>query len=158
MGDRGNPYVTVAAVWIVSALGLALAASVPISSVVFFSAILLLILAVGYLVYKAYRGDLKLRGLGKDLFSDLRRFIMRIFEDFGIVFGRVSAWWLQREARVREEMAEEQERQARKREKLAQWKQKRRAKPSDEYPVTGGHEDIPRGPREERTEDEHKGR
>lgn len=119
------------AVWIVSSLGLALAASYPISSLILLSAILLLVLATGYLVYKAYHKGLRFWGLGKDLFSDLRRFVVRVFEDFEIVFGRASAWWLQREARVREEMAEEQERQARRREKLAQWKQKRRVKSSD---------------------------
>jgi hypothetical protein len=113
---------------------------------------LLLILAVGHLLYKAYHGNLRIRDLGKDLASDLRRLPVRIFEDFGIVFGRVSGWWLQREARVREEMAEEQEREARKREKLAQWKQKRRANPSGANPVAGGYEDVRRGSREERTE------
>ncbi len=152
MGDRGNPYVTVVVVWIVSSFGLALATSYPISSLVLLSAILLLVLAIGYLVYKAYHKDLRLRRLGKDLFSDLRRFFARVFEDFEIVFGRASAWWLQREARVREEMAEERERQARKREKLAQWKQKRRVKSSDKPPIARGLEDIPRGSREERTE------
>ncbi len=119
MGNRGNPYVTVVAVWLASALGLALVASFPISSVVFFSAILLLILAVGYVAYKAFRHELRIRNLGRDLFSGLRRFIVKVSEDFGLVFGRVSAWWLRREARIREEMAQEQERNARRKEKLA---------------------------------------
>ena len=158
MGNRGNPYLTVAAVWIVSSFGLALVASLPISSVLLLCTILFLILATGYLAHKAYHRSLRLRDLGKHLLSDVRRFAARIFDDFGIVLGRASAWWLQREARVREEMAEEQERQAQRREKLAQWKQRRRAKPSDEHPGAGGPEDIRRRSREERSEGERKGR
>ncbi len=152
MGDRGNPYITVVAVWIVSSLGVALVASSSISSMVVLCAMLFLILAAGYLLYKAYHGNLRTRDLGKDLVSDLRSLPMRILEDFGIVFGRVSGWWLQREARVREEMAEEQEREARKREKLAQWKQKRRTNPSGANPIAGGREEVRRGSQEERTE------
>jgi hypothetical protein len=152
LGNRGNPYVTVVAVWLASALGLALVASFPISSVVFFSAILLLILAVGYVAYKAFRHELRIRNLGRDLFSGLRRFIVKVSEDFGLVFGRVSAWWLRREARIREEMAQEQERNARRKEKLAQWKQKRRARPLDEHPATGEREAVRRGSQEKRTE------
>jgi hypothetical protein len=158
LGNRGNPYLTVAAVWIVSSFGLALAASRPISSVILLSAILFLILASGYLAHKAYHRGLRVRNLGKDLISDLRRFAARIFDDFRIVLGRASAWWLQREARVREEMAEEQEIQARKREKLAQWKQRRRAQPFDEPPGTGEPGDMLRGSREERTEGERRDR
>ena len=154
MGGHRNPYVTPLVVWIVLSLGLALVISFPISSVVLFSAVLFLVLAViSYLVYKARHKDLDNRDLAKNLLSDFRDFVANIFEDFGIVFARVSAWWLRREARIQEEMAQEHERKARRKEKLTELKQKRRTRPFNEQSATREHENIRRGSQEERTED-----
>src|SRR5215204_5771725 len=76
LGEHRNPYVTVVAVWIVSAFGLASVISLPISSVLFYCALLSLVITViGGLAYRAYRTDLKNRDLPAKLFSDLRRFI-----------------------------------------------------------------------------------
>jgi hypothetical protein len=133
-------------------LGLALVISFPISSVVLFSAVLFLVLAViSYLVYKARHKDLDNRDLAKNLLSDFRDFVANIFEDFGIVFARVSAWWLRREARIQEEMAQEHERKARRKEKLTELKQ-RRTRPFNEQSATREHQNIRRGSQEERTE------
>ena len=146
--ERRNPYVTVVAAWIVSSLGLGLMVSFPISFV-----ILLFVLAVvGCVAYKAYHRDLGYRYLAEKLFSDSRLFAVKIFEDFGIVVARVSAWWLRREAQIQEEMAQKRERQERKREKLAELKRKRKATRFNEYPATGEYENIPRRSEEERTE------
>jgi len=152
LSDRRNPYVTVVAVWIASSFGLALVISFPIFPVVLFSVVFLVLAVIGYLVYEAYHKDPNNRDLSKNLLSEWRRFILKIFEDFGIVFSQVSAWWLRREVRIREEMAQERERKARKKEKLAQWKQKRRGKPGNYYLPTERHEDVRRGSQEERTE------
>ena len=154
MGGHRNPYVTPLVVWIVLSLGLALVISFPISSVVLFSAVLFLALTViSYLVYKARHKDLDNRDLAKNLLSDLRGFAANIFEDFGLVFARVSAWWLRREARIQEEMAQEHERKARRKEKLTELKRKRRTRPFNEQSTTREHENIRRGSQEERTED-----
>src|SRR5919202_5197248 len=87
--ERRNPYVTVVAVWIVSSLGLGLMVSFPISFVV----LLLVLAVVGCVAYKAYHRDLGYRDLAEKLFSDSRLFAVKVFEDFGIVFAWVSAWW-----------------------------------------------------------------
>jgi hypothetical protein len=146
LGEHRNPYVTVVAVWIASSLGLALVISFPISWVILFSVVLSLVLAVaGYAIYKANHKDLNNRDLAKNLTSGLRRFVAGIAEDFGIVSARVSAWWLRREARIQEEMAQERERKARKREKLAQVKRRRSASPFNEHSPAGEHEDAQRG-------------
>jgi len=141
LGEHRNPYVTVVAVWIVSAFGLASVISLPISSVLFYCALLSLVITViGGLAYRAYRTDLKNRDLPAKLFSDLRRFIFDVFEDFGIVSARASAWWLRREARIREEMAQEQESKARSKERMIELERKRRERPSEGYLTTGEHE------------------
>ena len=153
MGGHRNPYVRPLVVWIVLSFGLALVISFPVSSVVLFSAVLFLVLAViSYLVYKARHKDLDNRDLAKNLLSDFRGFVANIFEDFGIVFARVSAWWLRREARIQEEMAQEHERKARRKEKLTELKQ-RRTRPFNEQSATREHENIRRGSQEELTED-----
>lgn len=137
MGEHRNPYVTVVVVWIVSAFGLASVISFPISSLLFYCALLFLVLTVvGGLAYRAYQIDINNRALPKKLFSDLRRFIVKIPEDFGIIVAQVSAWWLRREARIREEMAWKQERKARKRERMIELERKRRERPVEGYLLT----------------------
>ncbi len=143
-----NPYVTVIAVWLVLSLGLSLMVSFPISFVVLF----FVLAVVGCLAYKAHRRDLKNQDLAKNLVSDSRLFAVKVFEDFGIVFTRVSAWWLRREAWIQEEITQKRERQERKREKLAELKRKRKATRFNGYPATGEYENIPRRSEEERTE------
>ena len=134
MGEHRNPYVTVVVVWIVSAFGLASVISFPISSLLFYCALLFLVLTVvGGLAYRAYQIDINNRALPKKLFSDLRRFIVKIPEDFGIIVAQVSAWWLRREVRIREEMAWKQERKARKRERMIELQRKRRERPVEGY-------------------------
>ena len=147
-GKRRNPYLTVVAVWIVSSFGLGLVVSFPSSFVI----LLFVIAVIGCLLYKAYHRDLNNRDLAKNLFSDSRLFAVKIFEDFRTVFAGVSAWWLRREARIQEEMAQKHERQERKKEKLAELKRKRRATRPNEYPASGEYEDMPRRSQEERTE------
>jgi hypothetical protein len=146
--ERRNPYVTVVGVWIVSSLGLGLMVSFPISFVV----LLLVLAVVGYVAYKAYHRDLGYRDLAEKLISDSRLFAVKVFEDFGIVFARVSAWWLRREAQIQKEIAQKRERQDRKRDKLAELKRKRKATQFNGYPTTGEYENIPRRSEEERTE------
>jgi hypothetical protein len=133
-GYRKNPYVTSAAVWVISSFGLGLAISFPISFVV----LLFALAVIGCSVYKAYHRDLNSRDLTKNLFLDLRRFVAKIFEDFELVFARVSVWWLRREARLQQEMAQEHERRHRKKEKLAQLERKRKARRLNESPPTEG--------------------
>lgn len=152
---RGNPYVTVVIVWIVSSLALASIISFPVSYVVLLSVVLLVVLTVaGRLTYKARRTGSDSRDPSRNLSSDLRRFFANVLQDFGFVAGRVSAWWLRREVRIQNEMAQERERKARKREKLEQLEQKRRARSSNEYSTAARErKDAPqRGSQEEETE------
>src|SRR5215210_2083178 len=75
----------------VDRLGLWLASviSFPISSLLFYCALLFLVLTVvGGLAYRAYQIDINNRALPKKLFSDLRRFIVKIPEDFGIIVAQ----------------------------------------------------------------------
>jgi hypothetical protein len=141
LGEHRNPYVAVVAVWIGSAFGLASVISLPISAVLFYGALLFLVITViGGLAYRAYRTDLENRDLPKKLFSDLRRFIVNVFEDFGIVSVRASAWWLRREAHIREDMAQEQESKARRKERMIELERKRRERPAERYLTIGEHE------------------
>jgi uncharacterized iron-regulated membrane protein len=152
---RGNPYVTVVIVWIVSSLALASVVSLPVTYVVLLSVVLLIVLlVVGYLTYKARRTGSDSRDPSRNLSSDLRRFSTNVLQDFGFVAGRVSAWWLRREVRIQSEMAQERERKARKREKMEQLEQKRRARSSNGYSTAARErKDAPqRGSREEETE------
>jgi hypothetical protein len=140
LGEHRNPYVTVAAAWLVSAFGLASVISFPISSLLFYCALLFLFLTVvGGLAYRAYQKDTNNRTLPKKLFSDLRRFIVKIPKDFGIIAAQVAAWWLRREARIREEMARKQESKARKRERMIELKRKRRERPVEGYLTAEEH-------------------
>jgi len=141
LGRYRNPYVTVVAVWLVSAFGLASVISFPVSSLVFYFALLFLILAVvGGLAYRAYQADLDNRDLLNKLSSDLRPFIVNVFEDLGIVSVRVSAWWLRSEARIREESAREQENKARKKERMVELERKRKERPAEGYLAAGERE------------------
>ncbi len=148
LGDRRNSYLTVVVVWTVSSFGLALAISFPIFPVVLLLAVLFLgLVIVGYLLYTTKNRDQEKRALGKNLFPSFRRFITKIIDDFDVVFTHVSVWWLERDAQIQEEMAEEHERRVRKREKLTQWKQKRRAQPPNEHPPTGSTQTYQQGRR-----------
>ena len=141
MGGYRNPFVTVVVVWIVSAFGLASIMSFPISSLLFYCALLFLILTViGGLAYRAYQTGLNNRDLPKKLSSDLRHFVVNVPEDFRVVSFRVAAWWLRREARIREEMAQEQEGKARKKEKMVELERKRRERPVEGYLTPGERE------------------
>lgn len=140
LGNYRNPYVTAVGVWIASSLVLALLMSFPISSVLFYCALLFLVLAViGGSAYRAYRTDLKNRDLPKNLFSDLWALLMTIFEDFKTVCAQVSAWWLRREAGIREEMAKKQQRKAPAKERRIELDRKRRERPVEEYLTPGEH-------------------
>lgn len=140
--SRRNPYVTVVAVWIISSFVLALLVSFPIFPVIiFFAGLLLVLVAVRYLIHKSRSGGPNNRDFAKDLLSNSRHLAKNVTEDFGIVSARVSAWWLQREARLQEEMTKDHERKARRREKLTELKQKRRTKQFNERSPTGEHED-----------------
>lgn len=155
MGGYRNPYVTVVAVWIVTSFGLALIVSFPISSVVLFFVLSLILAVTVRLIYKAYRKGLDSRNLTKNLWSDLQSISVNVLEDFQIVFIQVSDWWLRREARIQEEMAQEHQRQARKREKLAELERKRSTKPSNDHSTTRENEyaeRIQRRLQEKRTE------
>lgn len=151
MKTRGNPYVTVVIVWIVSSLALASVVSLPVTYVVLLSVVLLV---VGYLTYKARRTGSDSRDPSRNLSSDLRRFSTNVLQDFGFVAGRVSAWWLRREVRIQSEMAQERERKARKREKMEQLEQKRRTRSSNGYSTAARErKDAPqRGSQKEETE------
>lgn len=129
-------------VWIVLALGLASIISFPISSVLLYGVLSVLVLAsIGGLVYRVYQTDLKSGDLAKKLLSDSRCFVSKTLEDFGIVTVRVWTWWLQREARLREEMAREQESKARRKERLVELQRKRRERPVEEY-LTAGEREV----------------
>ena len=149
-----NPYVTVVAVWIVSSFGLALLVSFPIFPLIlFFAGLLLVLVVVNYLSHKSRHGDPGNQDFAKDLLSNSRGFAEKVAEDFGIVSARVSAWWLQREARLQEEMTKEHQRKARRREKLTELKQKRRTEQFNERSATREHEDTQRSSQEQRDED-----
>ena len=140
MGNYRNPYVTVVAVWIVSSFVLALLMSFPSSSVLLYCALLFLVLAVvGGSAYRAYRTDLKNRALPKNLFSDSRALLMTIFGDFKTVSAQVSAWWLRREASIREEMAKKHQKKAPTKERRIELDRKRRERPVEEYLTPGEH-------------------
>ncbi len=140
MGNYRNPYVTAVAVWIASSFLLALLMSFPISSVLFYCALLFLVLIViGGSAYRAYRTDLKNRDLPKNLFSDLRVLLVTVFGDFKTVSAQVSAWWLRSEAGIREVMAEKQQRKPLTKERLIELERKRRERPAEEYLTPGEH-------------------
>jgi hypothetical protein len=148
-----NPYVTVVAVWIVSSFGLALLVSFPIFPVILFFAGLLLVLVIAnYLIHRSRRRDPSNQEFVKNLLSNSGRLAEKVAEDFGIISARVSAWWLQREARLQEEMTREHERKARRREKLTELKQKRRTRQFDGRSATREHEGTQRSPQEHRDE------
>lgn len=148
MGERRNPYIAVIAVWIVSSCGLSLAISFPILFVI----LSLLLVIIGCIAYKARHRHLNNQDLPQNVLSALQRSAIEILNDFKIVFNQVAAWWLQREAQVQQEIAQERERRERKREKLAQLEHKRRARRVSEYPTTGEHEDVRRSSHKKRNE------
>ena len=140
MGNYRNPYVTAVAVWIASSFVLAVLMSFPISSVLFYCALLFLVLiVVGGSAYRAYRTDLKNRALPKNLFSDLRALLITLFGDFKTVSAQASAWWLRREDAIQEEMAKKQQRKPLAKERLIELERKRRERPVEEYLTPGEH-------------------
>ncbi|MDP8950879.1 MAG: hypothetical protein M3N18_01350 [Actinomycetota bacterium] len=140
MGNSRNPYVTAVAVWIVSSFVVALLISFPISSGLLSCALLFLVLAVvGGSAYRAYRTDLKNRDLPKNLFSDLRALLMTISSDIKTVSTHVSAWWLRREAGIREELANRPQKNAVTKERRIELDRKRRKRPVEEYLTPGEH-------------------
>ena len=148
-----NPYVTVVAVWIVSSLGLALLVSFPIFPVIlFFAGLLLALIVVNYLIYRSHRRAPNNQDFAKNLLSNSGSFAEKVAEDFRFVSARVSAWWLQREARLQEEMTKEHERKARRKEKLTELKQKRRTRQFNERSATREHEGTQRSSQEYRDE------
>lgn len=157
MGGHIKPYITVVVVWVVSSFGLALAASSSISFAVFSFAALLLVLAVAdLLVHKVHRKDLDNRELAKKLLADFQSLAGKVSKDFGAVLAGISDWWLRRETRIQEEMAQEHERQAQRRERLVQLEHKRSTRPANEHPTAKEHEyaqKIQRRLQERRAED-----